>query len=663
MTSPLPADHVQCTDFRVRLRKASLSFALISGLGLASLASAPSALALEFETWLHGSSLMGEVKYQPGFAHFDYVNPDAPKTGIARMAVSGSFDSFNQIIPKNDPAAGLAYLYDTLMTSSFDEVSTEYGLLAEAMFVGPDYSYVKFRLREDARWHDGKAVSVEDVVWSFEKQIELNPQTRFYYSHVIGAEITGEREVTFRFDQEGNRELPHIVGQLTVMPKHWWTGTDAEGNPRDISKGTLEPPLGSGPYSIGKFVAGKFMTLDRVDDYWARDLNVNIGSYNFDQIRMEYFRDDTVMLENFKSDGYDYRVENTAKTWAKSYAFPAAEDGRVILEQFEDRASGVLVGFIPNLRHQKFQDIRIRQAFNHVFNFEEMNRTLFFDQYNRIDSYFFGSELASSGLPSKEELALLEPLRDKIPETVFNQDYTNPEISSREALRDNLQKALDLFKEAGWEPKTEIDEEKRPDGFFHGLMVTLGLASDPTRIVMRNKDGEAFEFEYLLSTPSFERIGLRLQASFERIGVKMTLRVVDSAQYVNRLRSRDYDVIYAGWAQSLSPGNEQRSYFGSQSADQAGSRNYAGIQDPAVDALIDKIIFAKNREELITATRAMDRVLLANHYAIPGWTLRSTRVARWDRFSHPDPLPLLTVGFPNIWWWDAEKAAAVAAKN
>ncbi|WP_316858848.1 extracellular solute-binding protein [uncultured Cohaesibacter sp.] len=618
------------------------------------------AMAVPFETWVSGSSLMGEPKYQPGFEHYETVNPNAPKGGTARLATVGSFDSFNPILPKGEVANGIGLLYETLFTSSFEEPSTSYGLLAEAMYVGPNFSYVKFRLRENAHWQDGEPITPEDMLWSYEQQTTLNPQRKFYYSHVKSAEISGEREVTFTFDQTGNRELPFIVAELIVLPKHWWTGKDAKGNQRDISSATLEPPLGSGPYKIKDFSAGKYVEYERVKDYWGKDLNVNVGSNNFDLIRYEFFRDDTVMFEAFKSGAYDFRIEAVAKTWATGYDFPAVKDGRVVQNLFPDTSSGLGLGFIPNLRRAKFQDLNVRKAMNYVFNFEEMNRTLFYGQYSRVNSYYFGSELASSGKAEGDVLALLEPLRDQIPASAF-EDYTNPKVESREDLRDNLKKALELFKKAGWEPKTEVDKDKKETGFFHRLMVSVGLASDPTRIVMRNEKGEPFEIEYLLNGQSFERVALRLQASFERVGIKLIPRVVDSAQYVNRIRSRDFDMIYLGWGQSLSPGNEQREYFGSVAADRDSSANYAGIKNPAIDALIDKVIYAKDREGLIAATKALDRVLLANHYLIPGWTMAAHRLAYWDKFGHPTPLPMMTIGFPTIWWWDEAKAAKVAA--
>ena len=636
------------------LRAGFLSIALLSTGALNLIDGDGTASAVEFETWVNGSSLMGEPKYKGDFAHFDYVNADAPKGGEVRLATTGSFDSFNPVIPKGEAAAGLNLIgtnmiYESLMVPSYDEISSDYGLLAEAMYVGPDYKYVKYRLRKAARWQDGKPVTAEDVVWSFQKMTELNPQQKFYFGHVAKAEVTGEREVTFTFDKSGNRELPHIVGELKVMPKHWWTGKDANGKQRDISHGTLEPIMGSAPYRIKSFSPGKYVEYERVPDYWGKDLNVRIGTNNFDIVRFEYFRDTTVLFEAFKTGAYDFRVETTAKTWATGYDFDAVKEGKVIKAVIPDESSGIMVGFIPNLRREKFQDPKVREALNYVFNFEEMNRTLFYDQYSRINSYFFGSKLASSGKAKGAVLDLLEPLRDQIPVSAF-EPYTNPKVESREDLRDNLKKALALFKEAGWEPRTEVDEDKRDDGFLHKIMVAVGLASDPTRIVMRNAKGEAFEIEYLLNGGAFERVALRLQASLERVGIKLIPRVVDSAQYVNRVRNRDYDMIYLGWAQSLSPGNEQREYFGSASADRDGSANYAGIKNPAVDALIDKIVYAKDRKGLVAAVKAMDRVLLSNHYIIPGWTMPATRIAYWSKFEHPDPLPMMTTGFPTIWW-------------
>lgn len=615
----------------------------VAALALAALAAGPAfaqapeaqpAAAQGSDGFRHGLSLMGAPKYPAGFPRFDYVNPDAPKAGLLRLAEDGTFDTFNFVIPRGTPVAGISLIYDTLMTSSLDEVASEYGLIADGVRYPDDFSWVTYRLRPEARWHDGTAITPEDVVWSFEALTKNNPQQRFYYSHVVKAEKTGAREVTFTFDQAGNRELPQIVGQLLVLPKHWWTGTGADGKPRDITQGTLEFPLGSGAYRVKAMVPGRSISYERVADYWGAGLPVNVGRNNFDEIRYEYFRDDTVMLEAFKADQYDFRVESSAKNWATAYDFPARKDGKVILEMFENRASGIMQAFIPNLRREKFQDPRVRRALNYALDFESMNHTLFFGQYSRIGSFFSGTELASSGLPQGRELEILNSVRDKVPAQVFTTAFANPENGSEEARRANLREAARLFKDAGW----EIRNRK-----------------------LVNAKGDPFTIEILLASPAMERVAVFYKPALERLGIAATVRLVDSSQYTNRVRARDFDMIVSGWGQSLSPGNEQREYWGSQAAGREGSRNLAGIADPAIDALIDRVIYATDREDLLAATRALDRVLMWNEFVIPAWTLNSTRTARWNRFSFPDPLPLYSFGFPDIWWFDAEKAAALKA--
>ncbi|TBW36445.1 ABC transporter substrate-binding protein [Siculibacillus lacustris] len=609
--------------------------ALLLGLGVAGLAAPPCGAAEP--VWRHGTSLMGQPKYPAGFAHFDYVDPKAPKGGVLRLSETGTFDSFNPLIPKGNPAAGLSLVNQSLMTSALDEVATEYGEIAEAVAFPDDFSSVTYRLNPKAKWHDGTPITADDVVWSFKTAVELSPTQAFYYKHVKDAAVSGEREVTFTFDQTGNRELPQIVGQLTVLPRHWWEGTGPDGRKRSITETTLEPPLGSGPYRIKSWEPGRSVTYERVRDWWAADLPTAIGTNNFDEIRWEFFRDDTVELEAFKGDGYDVRMEATAKNWATAYDFPARAEGRVVLEQIPTRAQGVMVGFIPNLRRAKFQDPRMRLALSYTLDFEEMNRTLFFGQYERIVSYFHPTELASSGLPQGAELDLLHEAEKAgpIPAEVFTKPFANPVTADGSAARANLKEALRLFGEAGWVSKG-------------GKLVSAAT-------------GEPLVLEFLTDGPAFERVAVRWRESLAKIGVTLTVRIVDSSQYVNRLRSHDYDLIYSGWAQSMSPGNEQQYYFGSASADSEGARNWAGIRNPAVDALIQKVIYAKDRAGLIAATRALDRVLLWNHYVIPGWTAPYTRMARWNRFSHPEPLPLLSSGFPTTWWFDAAKATKTGA--
>ena len=592
---------------------------------------------IAYNEWVHGSSLIGAPKYPADFPHFDYVNPDAPKGGIVRFSRTGTFDNFNIVVPRGTVPGGIGLIYDTLMTSSYDEVITDYGLIAEATQFPEEYSWVKFRLRENARWHDETPITPEDVIFSFDVFKEHNPNQSFYYRNVVKAEKTGEREVTFTFDQSGNRELPHIVGQLPILPKHYWEGTGANGQPRDITAGTLEPPLGSGPYRIRNFVAGRSISYERVEDYWAANLPVKLGKNNFDEIRFEYYRDTNVAFQAFFGDEYDWRTERRASNWATGYNVPPVERGWIKKEMFDVVDRGGMSGFLVNLRREKFQDWRVRRALSYAFNFEEMNDAIFFGQYERVSSFFHGTELASSGSPGELELEILEAVRGQVPEDVFNIAFENPVGGDRRAMRENFREAIRLFEEAGYELRD-------------GVMVD-------------GRTGEPFTIEFLIRDPAFERVAIRYRDTLSRIGVDMSVRSVDTPQYVNRARERNFDMIYLGWAQSLSPGNEQRDFFGSEAADRSASRNWIGIQNPAVDKLIDRLIFAENREELIAATRALDRVLLWNHYVIPGWTLTKDRVAYWNRFGRPDPLPKYNIGFPDIWWWDEEKAARIVQER
>jgi microcin C transport system substrate-binding protein len=590
--------------------------------------------------WRHGLSLFGDLKYPADFKHFDYVNPKAPKAGAARLIAFGTFDNFNMVVAgvRGSLSAGIEMTSDTLTTSALDEVSTEYGLLAESVRHPPDFSWVVYRLRPQARWHDGKPVTPEDVIFSFESFKKHHPQLSAYYRHVVKAEKTGEREVTFTFDSPGNRELPQIVGQLNIIPKHWWEGTDKSGKKREVGATTLEPPLGNGAYRIKEFVAGRTVVYERVADYWGKDINVNIGRDNFSEVRYEYFRDSTVAIEAFKADHVDWRSENTAKNWATAYDFPAVREKRVLLEEFPIRNFGIMQAFVFNTRRDKFKDARVRRAFNFAFDFEEMNKQIFFGQYRRIASYFEGTELASSGLPEGRELEFLETVRDKVPPEVFTTAYKNPVAGNPEAVRANLREGIRLLREAGYEVRNQK--------------------------LVNAKTGELFMVEFLVDDPNSERFVLFYKPSLDRLGITIRVRSVDDAQYENRVRQRDFDIITASWGESLSPGNEQRGYWGSQSADQSGSRNFVGIKNPAIDALIDLVIFAKNRADLVAATKALDRVLLWNHYVVPQWTYGKARAARWDRFGRPDPLPKYGVSaFPTVWWWDAEKAARAGSKQ
>ena len=589
--------------------------------------------------WRHGVSLFGELKYPADFKHFDYVKPDAPKGGSVRMIGLGTFDNFNEVVAglKGSLAAFAGVVSDALMVPVLDEVETSYGLLAEAVSYPADFASATFRLRAGARHHDGRPVTVEDVIFSMEAFKKYSPGHAAYYRHVAKMEQTGEREVAFILDAPGNREMPLIIGQLNVLAKHWWEGTDPSGKKRDVGATTLEPPLGNGAYRVKDFVAGRTVAYERVKDYWAKDLGVSIGRDNFDELRFEYFRDGTVALEAFKADQIDWRTENIAKNWATAYDFPAVRDKRVLLEEFPLRSRGIMQALAFNTRREKFKDPRLRLAFNYAYDFEEMNKQIFFGQYKRITSYFEGTELACSGLPAGQELDILEKVRDKIPPEVFTKPYTNPVGGSRENIRSNLREAVRLLKEAGY----EVRNQKLADA----------------------RTGEPLSIEMLSEDPSVERVILFYKPSLERLGITVNVRTVDPTQYENRLRNWDFDIIVAVWPESLSPGNEQRDYWGSQAADTLGSRNYIGIKNPAVDALVDRVIFAKDRAELVAATRALDRVLLWNHYVVPQYSTDQTRTARWDRFGHPGVLPKYAEpAFPTVWWWDAEKAARIGTR-
>ena len=614
------------------------SLGIAAGVAAAGPASAQSGTGEP--VWRHALSLFGDVKYPVDFKRFDYVNPDATKGGVARQILIGTFDNFNLAVAgvKGSLASAVALIYESLMTPSLDEVSTEYGALAESVSHPEDFSSVIYRLRAQAKWHDGKPVTPEDVIFSLEAFKKHHPQYSAYYRHVVKAEKTGERDIKFTFDAPGNRELPQIVGQLTVLPKHWWEGTDSEGRKRDISATTLEKPLGCGHYRVKEFVPGRSIALERVKDYWGRDLNVNIGRNNFDELRYEYFRDSTVALEAFKGDQVDWRTENSAKNWATAYDFAAVTEKRVLLEEFPNRSSGIMQAFALNIRRDKFRDPRVRRALNFAFDFEEMNKQIFFNQYKRINSYFDGTELASSGLPQDRELEILEAVRTEVPAEVFTTAYANPVSGNPEAVRENLREALRLLKEAGY----EVRDRKLVDA----------------------KSGTQFALELLGEDPSFERVMLFFKPSLERLGIAVSVRTIDPTQYENRLRSWDFDIVVSSWPESLSPGNEQREFWGSQAADMAGSRNIIGIKNPAIDKLIERVIFTRDRDDLVAATKALDRVLLWNHYVVPQWNYPKLRTARWDRFGRPPELPKYGLsGFPALWWFDAEKAARIGKRS
>ena len=603
--------------------------------GLSPFATFSPALAGE-AVFTHALSLFGDIKYKPDFKNFDYVNPVAPKAGKVRQWVLGGFDSLNPNSLKGEPT-GVTVL-ETLMMASLDEPSTRYGLIAEGVSHPDDFSSATFKLRPEAKFHDGKVITPEDVVWSFDTLKANLPTKAAYYKNVIKAEKSGEHLVTFTFDEKNNRELPSIIGELPVLPKHWWTANGADGKPRDVAASTLEIPLGSGPYKFKTVSPGATIVMERVADYWGKDLSVNAGQNNFEEMVYVYFQTQLVAFEGFKGDQFDYNYETSSKNWATGYDFPAVKQGRVLQNEITLKKVNGMQGWALNMRKPKFQDVRVRRAFDLAFDFEWSNTNLFFGQYTRSRSYFNNSEMEAKGLPSLEELALLEPLKDKLPPEVFTTEYANPVNSDASARRKNLREAAKLLNEAGW-----------------------NISQENGKNILKNATGETLSVEFLLYSPLFERIGLPYKEQLELLGITATLRTVDVAQYQKRVETFDYELIVGSFAQSLSPGNEQRNFFGSESAATNGSSNYAGIKNPAIDALIEKVIFAKDRASLVTACRALDRALMWNHYMVPHWYIPFERVAYWNRFGRPEKTPDFNLGFPSIWWWDADKAKKTAA--
>jgi microcin C transport system substrate-binding protein len=581
-------------------------------------------------TTSHALSLFGDVKYPPDFQHFDYVNPDAPKGGTARFSAVGTFDNLNPFIIKGVPASGITSVFDTLLAPSLDEPSTMYGLLAESVEIAPDRSWVVYNLRKEARFQDGSPVTPDDVIWTFETlRTKGRPFYRSYYADVGKVEKIGERGVKFTFKSSDNRELPQIVGELPVLSKAWWST-------RDFDKTTLEAPLGSGPYKVESVDPGRSITYRRVADYWGDKLPVNRGRHNFDIMRYDYYRDPTVSLEAFKAGEYDVRPENSAKNWATGYDGPALQQGLIKKEQIPNQLPTGMQGFGFNTRRPFFQDPRLRQALDYAFDFEWSNKTLFYGAYTRTESYFSNSELASSGLPDDAEKAILEKYRGKIPDSIFTTPYQEPKTDGSGNIRDNLRVALRLLKEAGWSVKGDK--------------------------LVNDKTGQPLVFEMLLSDPQFERIVLPFAQNLKRLGITMNVRTVDTAQYQKRMDDYDFDMTIVAFGESLSPGNEQREYWGSKAAAEPGSRNLLGVKDPVVDDLVDLVIAAPDRPALVARTHALDRVLLAGHYVIPNWHLRDFRVAYWSKFQRPSvDAPY---GLPiDAWWIDTGKEAVVEAKK
>ena len=578
----------------------------------------------------YGVSLFGELKYGPDFKNFDYVNPNAPKGGTMKLSAIGTYDTLNPFVVKGVPAAGVGDVFEALMVRSEDEPGSNYGLIAETIDVAPDKLSVLFTLRKEARFHDGSPITADDVVWTFDTlRSKGAPMYRSYYGDVTKVEKAGERGVRFTFKSAENRELASILGEMPVLPKKYWSS-------RDFEKTTLDPPLGSGPYKIDSLDPGRSITYRRVADYWGANLPVNKGRHNVDVIRYDYYRDGTIALEAFKAGQYDIRRENSSKSWATGYDSPALRAGLIKKEVIPNELPSGMQGFGYNLRRPLFQDARVRQALAYGFDFEWSNKNLFYGLYTRTRSYFDNSELAATGVPQGEELKILEPFRGKVPDDIFTKEYDPPKYDGSGNIRDGLREALKLLKDAGWSFKNEK------------------LLNDQT--------GQPFEFEILLNDPQMERIVLPFAKNLERMGVTARVRTVDTAQYEKRMETFDYDMAVEVFGQSLSPGNEQREFWGSKAADEEGSRNLLGIKSPVVDQLVEELIRSPDRSSLIAHTHALDRVLQYGYHVIPQFHLGKFWIAYWDKYRRPEVSPKYGLGLDS-WWVDPTAEQAIEAKK
>lgn len=574
----------------------------------------------------HGIAMHGEVKYPADFPHLDFVNPDAPKGGTLEQHVIGSFDSLNPFIVKGSPAAGMSFMrsglvYESLMQNAWDEPFSLYGIIAESIELPEDRSWVAFNLRPEAKWHDGEPITAEDVKWTFETLLEHGtPFFKAYWGDVKEVTVESERRVKFDFSSQGNAELPLIIAEMSVLPKHFWEG-------KDFSQSSLEKPLGSGPYKVGKVDTGRSIEYVRAEEWWGKDLPFWKGQYNFDRLVYDYYRDPNIALEAFFAGEYDVREENTAKLWETAYNAPPVQDGRIIKEEIENGRPAGMQAFIMNIRKPVFADVKVRKALAYAFDFEWSNKQFASGSYTRTDSYFENSDLASDGLPEGQELEILEKYRGQIPDEVFTETYQPPKTDGSGNPRANLRKAAQMLDAAGW---------------------TLGEDG------IRSKDGQRLSFEIIDTNPVFERWVLPFTQNLKRIGVEANFRIVDPAQYQNRIVEYDFDMTIGSFGQSSSPGNEQRDFWGSEKADIPGTRNYIGIKDPVVDEMIEGIIKAESREDLVAKTRAMDRVLLAGHYVIPMWHYPKWRIAYWNKIERPENLSPISPLIANTWWQEAE---------
>jgi len=572
----------------------------------------------------HAIAMHGEPKYDQNFISVEYVSNNAEKGGSIVRSAIGTYDTFNPFTLKGTSAAGIGLLYESLTVGSSDEAFTEYGLLAKSIEWPDDRSWVTFTLRDEAKWHDGKKITSDDVVWTFNTLMEKgHPFYKYYYGDVSEVIKITENKVKFVFATNTNKELVLIVGQLPVLPKHYWEN-------KNFEETTLDFPIGSGPYKVKSFDAGRSITYELDMDYWGFENNIvpiKVGKDNMGSIRYDYYKDRGVEREAFKSGEIDFFSENTSKEWATGYDIDAVTEGLIKKELIPHENPQGMQAFAFNTRKDIFADKRVRKALSFAFDFEWTNKNLFYGAYKRTDSFFENSELASSGLPSQAELAYLNPYIDQLPKEIFNEEYSNPKTDGSGFIRNELQEATKLLQEAGW---------KLRDG------------------KLENSNGEPFEFEILLVSPAFERIVLPFIDNLEKLGINASLRTIDSSQYQKRIESFDFDMVVFTFSQSLSPGNEQRNFWSSGAADTNGSRNIIGIKNNVIDLLIENLINAKDREDLITISRALDRVLLWNYYVIPQWHISAYRVLYWDMFDQPKQKPKYSLGF-DTWWVNQNK--------
>lgn len=576
----------------------------------------------------HAITMRGEPKYPADFTHFDYVNPDAPKGGSLTLHSIGTYDSFHRYAQRGNSATGVESLYDTLLTASEDEVEVYYGLIAETIEYPTDYTWIVFHLRPEARFQDGAPITAEDVAFSFQKFFDEGvPQFKQYYSDVQNVEALDPQTVKFTL-AEGNKELLISLGDLKIVPQHYWED-------KDFSEPTTDVPLGSGPLTISDYNVGQYVVFERVKDYWAKDLPVMKGQVNFDTIRYDYYRDETVAFEAFKAGEYDFREEHISKNWATQYTGPQFDNGYIVKEEIEHERPQGMQAFVFNIQRPIFQDRRVRVALNYALDFEWMNKNLFYGQYTRTRSYFQNTPYEATGLPGEEELTILEPFRGKIPDEVFTAEYNPPTTDGSGNIRPQIRQALALLKDAGW----EIQDSR----------------------LVNVDTGEPFEFELLLYSPSMERVAIPVQKNMERMGITMNIRLVDDTQFINRLRSRDFDMISGGYGAHHYPDSNLKIIWRSDYLDYTW--NTAGVQDDVVDGLIDGIIASQEDEEaLLHYGRALDRVLTWNHYVIPEWHISSFRVAYWNKFVKPEIRPKYTLGL-YTWWIDPDKEAQLPDRN